>query len=437
MRSKQPISDTNIELSDEFKEAFELLEETSENVFITGKAGTGKSTFLDYYRRKSKKNVVVLAPTGVAALNVRGQTIHSFFRFKPRFMELETIKTAKNNKVYKKIDVLVIDEISMVRADVFDGIERFLRLNGPKKGQFFGGVQLCVIGDLYQLPPVVSYNEKEIFHRFYNSPFFFSSGAYAGLKCNVLEFTKIYRQTEDKFISFLNRVRSGDNSQEVLDFINSRYKKEVANQEEMPIVLTSTNNVADSINIAKLNSLPGKEFSYQGKIEGVFAVQGEKLPAPEKLSLKIGAQVMFTKNDMKKRWVNGTIGTVSFLSERTVEVAVHKRDGVRSYIVEKEEWETVRYKYDEIVDKIDEEVTGSYRQYPLIPAWAITIHKSQGKTLDNVIIDLGSSGAFASGQLYVALSRCRKFENIFLRKPVLPRDVLCNRQVVEFHNKTR
>jgi len=267
----------NIEITSDFSQAFDILENSSENLFITGKAGTGKSTFLDYFRKNTKKRVVVVAPTGVAALNVGGQTIHSFFRLKPGFLDLDSIET-RRRRIYRNIDVLIIDEISMVRADLFEGIEKFLRLSGPERGKPFGGVQICVIGDLYQLPPIVSGQEADIFHQFYDSPFFFGTEAFETADFALIELEKIFRQSEIDFINLLNKIRKGAVDPQTLDFINQRFGK--VSLEKSHITLTTTNRVADYINQSKLKELKGEKFSYEGKVSGDFLSKA-RLPAPD------------------------------------------------------------------------------------------------------------------------------------------------------------
>lgn len=432
MNAPKTLTDEELDCSAEFIQAFDSLEHSEDNLFITGKAGTGKSTFLEYFRNNTKKRIAVVAPTGVSALNVKGQTIHSFFKFKPRLITPDSITTKKDNKLYKNLDMLIIDEISMVRADVFDGIEYFLRLNGPDRGEPFGGVQLCVIGDLYQLPPIVTSQERDMFFRWYKSPFFFGAEAFNLAQFGVVELTKVYRQSERNFIEALNRIRTGDNSKPILDFINQRYVPEAEQpQTQNSIVLTTTNKIADTVNQQKLDALSSPEFTYMGKIDGNFGVGDDKLPAPQELRLKVGTQVMFTKNHQNRKWVNGTIGTVESLSEREIIVSVKKGKKTYCYNVPQETWETVKYSFDEEEDKIVEDIAGEYKQYPLMPAWGITIHKSQGKTLDHVVLDLGA-GAFSPGQLYVALSRCRSFEDLYLKKPITYRDVKCDNTIVQF-----
>lgn len=420
-----------VEVTPDFKHAFDVLEHSKDNLFITGKAGTGKSTFLDYFTSNTEKNVAVVAPTGVAALNVKGQTIHSFFRFKPGFMDLSTIKRKRQREIYEALDILILDEISMVRADIFAAIETFLRFNGPRKGEPFGGIQICALGDMFQLPPIITRQEEDIYYQFYGSPYFFSTDAFEKAEFQTIEFRTIFRHSEEQFIEHLNKIRTGDSSPETMDFINQCTEHEHVLEEGRMVVLSTTNAVAERINHQKLQQLAGEEEVYEGKVEGKFILNKEKLPAPERLALKPGAQVMFTKNDAKKRWVNGTIGVVTSLSKREIGVSIEDEDGFSDVRVKKENWESIKYDVNTEDGKITESVTGSYKQFPLTPAWAITIHKSQGKTLDRVAIDLGH-GTFAPGQLYVALSRCRHFNHILLKRPVTPRDIMLDEQIVAF-----
>jgi ATP-dependent DNA helicase PIF1 len=411
-------------ITPEFAEAFSLLENTKRNVFITGKAGTGKSTFLNYFRASTKKNIAVVAPTGVAALNVNGQTIHSFFRLKPSFVDISAIKVNRS-RVLKELQLLVIDEISMVRADVFDGIDQSLKL-ARKNDKPFGGVQICIIGDLFQLPPVVSNHEKGFFAQFYESPFFFGTNAYKEGGFQTLQFDTIHRQNDASFIKVLNAIRAGTCDETELDALNSRLNPK-ATPAPGTLVLTTTNALAESINTTKLERLEGKAHTYGGKMSGDFGLSAARLPAAEELVLKVGAQVMFVKNDSAGRWVNGSIGTVQKLEKDSITVSV----GNFEYEVEPEKWKTIAYEFSEESNKFVEKTLGTYTQYPLTLAWAITIHKSQGKTLERVIIDLGG-GAFAAGQLYVALSRCRSLGGIALKQPVSHTDIHCDKQVVEF-----
>jgi ATP-dependent exoDNAse (exonuclease V) alpha subunit len=417
-----PISGPTI--TDEFREAFELLEHTRKHVFLTGKAGTGKSTFLNYFRAQTEKSIAVVAPTGVAALNVQGQTIHSFFHFKPGFIKPAELKPDRR-KIFKELELLIIDEISMVRADVFDGIDRFLRL-ARKSEQPFGGVQICVIGDLFQLPPVVSNEEKEFFTQYYDSPFFYATQAYADAGFARVQFSTIHRQNDEAFIGILNAIRAGNCSREQLDALNARLHPKAA-PAAGTLVLTTTNLLADRINSNYLTRLDSPVRIYEGTLQGNFGMKGPRLPAPEQLALKIGAQVMFVKNESNGRWVNGTIGMVVKLADSVVTVNI----GGTNYEVEREKWKTIGYEFSETHGKIVEKTLGSYTQFPLQLAWAVTIHKAQGKTLERVIIDLGN-GAFAPGQLYVALSRCKSLGGIALKQPVTARDIRCDAGVVEF-----
>jgi len=420
-----------LNITEEFQQALDIINKSRENLFLTGKAGTGKSTFLKYLKASSPKNMVVLAPTGVSALNIAGQTIHSFFKFKPRFLDKTKIKKKSDWKIYKNLELLIIDEISMVRADMFDAIEYFLRLNGPVPGAPFGGVQICVIGDLYQLPPIVAYNETEVFYSHYQTPFFYSGEAYNLANFKVLELKEIFRQKDKEFINFLDKIRNGDTSNKTISYINQRHIKPDIIAKDSPLILTTTNKRAENINNIKMSSIKNDEFSYSGITSGKFSTNDSRLPSPLELRLKVGSQVMFNKNDNDKRWVNGTIGTVRELSDDYIKVEVTNKYGAYLHEVEPTTWESIEYDADIRTGKIKEKITGRYTQYPIILAWAVTIHKSQGKTLESVYIDL-DSGAFAPGQLYVALSRCTNFEKIVLKEKVNYSDIKCDNRVVEF-----
>lgn len=413
-----------ITVTPEFQRAFDLLETTWQNVFLTGKAGTGKSTFLHYFREHTRKKIAVVAPTGVAALNVQGQTIHSLFRLTPRFVNPVEIKPDRR-RLFKELELLIIDEISMVRADVFDGIDQFLRL-ARKNNKPFGGVQLCVIGDLFQLPPIVSTEEKTFFAQYYQSPFFFGTKAYADASFKAVEFSTIHRQNDPAFIQMLNAIRSGICDETQLLTINSRVNFKVV-PASGTLVLTTTNALAEDINNIRLTLLPDKSHQYEGVLKGEFGLKGPRLPAPQQLIVKTGAQVMFVKNDGDRRWVNGTIGIVEKLDDDII--TVKTETGI--WEVEREKWKTTGYEFDEVQNRIVEKTLGSYTQFPLILSWAITIHKSQGKTFERVIIDLGT-GAFAAGQLYVALSRCKSLSGIALKQPITQDDIRCDAEVVAF-----
>jgi len=426
-----------IEINDAFRRALDLLEKSSRPVFITGRAGTGKSTLLEYFRETTVKKVAVLAPTGVAALNVRGQTVHSFCRFKPD-ITLDKVKKLRPRKgedsLYRSLETVVIDEISMVRADLLDCVEKFLRLNGPHPKKPFGGLQMVFIGDLYQLPPVVTAAEKSLFAAPYETPYFFSSRIMADPRfaMEYVELEKIYRQTEADFIGLLNGIRNRSISDEDLVRLNERTDPDfVPPDDDFFIVLTSTNDLAAARNREKLARLPGRTHRYAGIVEGEF--DRSSLPTDEILELKVGAQVMLLTNDSQGFWVNGTIGkVVEVVREKGRDdlVAVELQDGA---IVEvgPNLWELFEFRYDASAEKIVSEPVGAFTQYPLKLAWAITIHKSQGKTFDKVVIDLGR-GAFAHGQVYVALSRCTSFGGLVLRKPVDRRHIRMDWRVVRF-----
>ncbi len=427
MIEKQPLH-----LNKTFKYALDLLEKTPTSAFITGRAGTGKSTLLKLFRNSTRKKVVVLAPTGVAALNVQGQTIHSFFGFPAKPLQKQDIRKRRKRSLYRKMEVLVIDEISMVRADLLDNIDYFLRLNrdSPKP---FGGVQVVFFGDLFQLPPVVAtMAEREIFSTIYESPYFFSSNVFKEeLDMDYIELTETYRQESAHFIRLLDAVRLNQIEWDEMEDLNARHVPDFKST-DFYITLSSRNNIVNQINQERLKSLKTDEFTYLASVTGSF---GDRLtPAEPALKLKLGAQVMFVKNDPQRRFVNGTIGKVVKLLDDEIHVVIENPDGQQKYInVEKLTWEMLRYQATEIdaSEPISTETIGTYTQYPLRLAWAITIHKSQGKTFDKIIIDLGR-GAFEHGQTYVALSRCRTLEGIVLRKPLTGRDIIIDPRVVEF-----
>lgn len=422
-----------IELNEGFRRALELMEKTDKGVFVTGRAGTGKSTLLSYFRATTAKRIAVLAPTGVAALNVRGQTIHSFFGFKPN-VTMERIKkipsSSDRGDVYRNIDTIVIDEISMVRADLLDCVDKFLRLNGPRKGKPFGGIQMIFIGDLYQLPPVVTGSEKAAFGSLYESPYFYSAHVFKSIDMVFVELDKIYRQHDQRFIDLLNAIRNKSVSEEEIELLNSRVMPEFEPPpDEFYIYLTTTNRQAEEINRRQLSKLKGPMYSFTGFIEGEFG--DDYLPTAIELQLKVGAQVMMLNNDPQGRWVNGSVGRITdiirYPDEEAV-VVVELADG-EEVEVTPNTWEIFRFFSED--DKLKSEVIGKFTQYPLMLAWAVTIHKSQGKSFDKVIIDIGR-GAFAHGQVYVALSRCTSFEGLVLKKPILKRHIWMDWQVVKF-----
>ena len=416
-----------LELNPQFQRAIELVEHQGQNLFITGKAGTGKSTLLHYLRTTTTKETVVLAPTGVAALNVGGQTIHSFFRLPPTLVDPQAIRRRRNAKLFQKLQMLIIDEVSMVRADVMDGVDAALRLYRNNLQTPFGGVQVILCGDLFQLPPIVRNPELQtFFDERYGGPYFFLAHVFAGLRPYALELTTIYRQRDAAFIRVLNKIREHDLDAELFSLLNRR----VARTHTPPgrdgfITLTTTNDAALRTNTARLAQINAPLYGYAASVTGIF--DPAAFPTEQVLQLKCGAQVMMVKNDAEKRWVNGTLGTVTRLSGQKIAVEI----AGTSYEVERETWQNIQYHYNRESNRIEEEVIGTFAQYPLRLAWAITIHKSQGQTFDKVLIDLGR-GAFAHGQTYVALSRCRSLEGVVFSRPVTPRDILFDERIHGF-----
>jgi ATP-dependent DNA helicase PIF1 len=422
-----------LELNADFKYALDLIEQQGRNLFVTGRAGTGKSTLLQLFRRTTRKKAVVLAPTGIAALNVGGQTIHSFFGFPPKPLSRQDIKKRRNRRLYQNLEVLVIDEISMVRADLLDNIDWFLRINREVPLPF-GGVQVVLFGDLFQLPPVVASDAEAMrFQLEYRSPYFFSAQVLESgqVELEQLELRKVYRQENRNFLRLLESVRLNRMDYDDLEDLNSRYLPNFE-PEDYYITLSARNATVDRINQRELERIPLEEKTYTAQVTGTF--NPKLYPTEAAMRLKLSAQVMFIKNDPDKRFVNGTIGKVAKLEEGSVQVQVQQEDGTEEQIdVVPVEWEILRYQPSEKdPGQIETETLGTFTQLPLRLAWAITIHKSQGKTFDKVIIDLGK-GAFEHGQTYVALSRCRSLEGIVLKKRLRPRDILTDERVVEFY----
>ena len=416
--------------------AYDFLSSTGENVFLTGRAGTGKTTFLRDLRRHSPKRMIVVAPTGVAAIHAGGVTMHSFFQlpfgiFIPGIARQgEEIRRFSKAKIaiIRSIDLLVIDEISMVRADTLDSVDEVLR-RFRDRTKPFGGVQLLLIGDLQQLSPVVREDEWEILRKHYPSPYFFDSQALKRTSCTSIELQHIYRQHDSHFIDLLSRVRENRIDDEVLRTLNERHRPGFdPPQSEGYIVLTSHNHAARCINEDKLAAIPAREYVYRADIEGNFPEY--MYPAEAELRLREGAQVMFTKNDPspEKRFVNGTIGVVVCLGEEGIEV--RPPTGGEPIAVERAEWDHTKYSIDPATNRIVEQKEGLFRQYPLKTAWAITIHKSQGLTFERAIID--AAGSFSHGQVYVALSRCRTLEGMVLRTPLRRQAIISDTTVDAF-----
>jgi len=434
--TKLKLKQLQIDINDQFRHALDIMEDSNRSIFITGRAGTGKSTLLNYFRNTTKKKVAVLAPTGVAALNVKGQTIHSFFRFKPGITPDRVKKirsTDDNESVYHKLDAIVIDEISMVRADLLDCVDLFLRLNGPEADKPFGGIQMAFIGDLYQLPPVVTSGEKEIFQSLYESPYFYGARVFDSFEMEFVELEKIYRQHDQQFIDLLNAIRNNSITGEDLELLNRRYRPEFEPPpDRFYVYLTTTNKLAEEINDKRLAGLKGELYTFAGNIEGDFGQ--EYLPTRVDLQVRVGAQIMMLNNDIEGRWVNGSIGKIiNIIQSRNGEhvIIADLADGEEVEIAPFT-WEIFRFFVED--GGLKSEVIGKFTQYPLMLAWAVTIHKGQGKTFDRVIIDIGS-GTFAHGQMYVALSRCTTLEGIVLKKPVLKKHIWTNYQVMDFLTK--
>lgn len=431
-----------IDLNEQFKEAMDRLDKTSRSVFVTGNAGTGKSTLLTHFREKTKKKVVVLAPTGVSALNVNGQTIHSFFGFSPN-IDVERVRRSKPTKgqlsILKHLDTIVIDEVSMVRADLMDCIDEALR-NFLNTNEPFGGIQMVFIGDLHQLPPIVVGDDERLrFKTEYMSPYFFDAKVFQNVQFDCIELQKIYRQKDFDFVELLNKVRANRVSNLDLDTLNSRVLSDpdsFHNDDHSYITLTTTNKAADEINSMRLNRVKSPLKVYSAEYSGTFEAGNH--PTLSNLQLKKGAQVMMLNNDQAGRWVNGSIGQIVKIGFDDISgedvLHVKLKDSGKKVEVEPYQWELNKYNWDEDLDDMVQSTVGTFRQYPLRLAWAVTIHKSQGKTFDKVVVDIGS-GAFAHGQVYVALSRCRSMSGLLLQKPISSRHIWSNRRVELFHSK--
>ncbi|MBK6329540.1 MAG: AAA family ATPase [Bacteroidetes bacterium] len=427
-----------------FKLAFDYVMNTSCPIYLTGKAGTGKTTFLKYVKQHCTKNMIVVAPTGVAAINAGGVTMHSFFQLPfgpyvadaPRGFGLNENMVDKNallgklklggNKrtLIQELELLVIDEVSMLRSDMLDAIDTILRMV-RKRNKPFGGVQVLFIGDLYQLPPVVKDTEATIFKTYYQSPFFFHAKVFEQTQPIFIELKKIYRQNEQQFIDILNNLRNNDLSEQDFDILNSRYNPTFTPKDHKYITLTSHNHKADAINHQELEKLKSTVYEYHGEIKGEF--NDKQLPTDLLLKLKEGAQVMFIKNDSSGlgRYYNGKIAIIDKIDKN--EIIVRFPDSNDIMTIEKETWENITYRHDDEKNNIEEKVLGTYTQFPLRLAWAITIHKSQGLTFTHAIIDAGSS--FAPGQVYVALSRCTSLEGIVLQSRILPNAIHSNYRI--------
>ncbi len=423
-----PIDD--IELTDEFSQTFDLMENSNDCLFITGKAGTGKSTLLRYFRAKTQKNIAVLASTGISAITVNGQTIHSFFQFPPRFIQQSEIRLlGRTRQLIQKVDTIIIDEASMVRADIMDGIDYSLRINRANDKPF-GGVQIILMGDLFQLPPVVRADTREIFEKKYAGPYFFSARVFKEIAIRCIELIHIFRQKDPKFISLLNNIREGVHTERDLKFLNSRVVRET-NEKSTYITLTPRNDDAARINTEHLDKINEPPQTFTAIVTDEF--KESEYPNEFYLVLKSNAQVMMIRNDTEqKRWVNGSLGHVEKLTSSSIRVNINGK----VHEVLREKWEKIQYIYNPDTEAVEAKVIGTFEQFPTRLAWAITIHKSQGQTFDNVDIDIGD-GAFAHGQVYVALSRCTSLEGIRLKRNISRRDVIFDHRVREFNLQSR
>jgi len=403
-------------------------------IFVTGAAGTGKSTLIDILRAESDKNLVVVAPTGVAAINSSGQTIHSLFHLAPGPQPKPQTIRGMNGLVLKNMDVLIIDEVSMVRADLMDAIAASLRLNLKNHQTPFAGKTILLIGDMHQLPPIVATGkEKQLFQERYDTPYFFSAESLQSVEPITKQLTESFRQKDQEFVNILNKIRVGKDLQDSINTLNQHCVRPESDDRSM-LTLTTVNAKADSINQLRLGKIDRSLHTFEAELEGKWGERDNQLPAPRTLELKIGAQVMFLKNHSS--WVNGTIGKILELSNQSARVRIESGPFEGEVTVQKETWERVKYSWNAGQRRIDTMTVGTYTQLPFRLAWAVTIHKAQGLTLDRVTIDL-DRGTFERGQAYVALSRCRTMNGITLSRPLRVDDIKLDESITEFYVQLR
>jgi ATP-dependent DNA helicase PIF1 len=415
---------------------FALREPNIPVVILSGRAGTGKSTAVRWILSRLGGRAAVVAPTGLAALNAGGQTIHSLFRFPPKLLQDEDIKPPSSNRdVFAHLEYLVIDEISMVNANLMDAVGTFLDRHGPRRGSPFGGVKLLLVGDLLQLAPIVEAGDVRTYmERHYRSPFFFSAKCLESMPFVAIELERVLRQTERDFITLLNGIREGSGLSDAVERLNRLCVRGVPAANAIEIHLVPTRAQAESINRERLDALPGPDAIYTSRVEGKFKLEPSKLPAPADLRLRRGARVVFLKNDPQRRWINGTLGTVEVLKQASVVVKIPSLE--HPVEVGQARWEQYEYRYTHQEARIDSAVTGAFEQIPLVPAWATTIHKAQGQSYEAVAVDL-ESGTFAAGQAYVALSRCRTVGGLRLTRPLRDVDVKLDPQALAFYRALR